>query len=103
MSIVKNLNLPDVSFMKNGNEMIPSDLNEKDARISISHFAELVDISRDTLVYYIKERLIVPAVIEENGYQYFYPDQIRTMTFIKYMRRFGIHLNEIRDTRRFTI
>ena len=77
--------------------MIPSDLNEKDARISISHFAELVDISRDTLVYYIKERLIVPAVIEENGYQYFYPDQIRTMTFIKYMRRFGIHLNEIRD------
>ncbi len=65
-------------------------------RISLSQFSILSDISRDTLVYYIKEGLITPAITENNGYHYFYPDQLRTMTFIKYMRRFGIHISEIK-------
>ena len=70
---------------------------EKEQRISVRHFSELADINRDTLVYYIKEGLITPAVTEKNGYQYFYPDQLRTITFIKYMRRFGIPLSEIKS------
>ena len=69
---------------------------KKTFRLSLSQFSSLSDISRDTLVYYIKEGLITPAITEKNGYHYFYPDQLRTMTFIKYMRRFGIHISEIK-------
>ena len=97
MSIAEKTELLDASYEKQHPEKKTLPFSDTDNLISISQFSELADINRDTLVYYIKEKLITPAITKKNGYQYFYPDQLRTITFIKYMRRFGIHIHEIRS------
>lgn len=97
MTIVKNTNKVDHIEQNDYPSIDDKSFSEKKNRISLSQFSEMTEISRDTLVYYIKEGLITPGITEKNGYQYFYPDQLRTMTFIKYMRRFGIHISEIKS------
>ncbi len=97
MSIVKNVNHTG-HFSPVCKKIQPEHhFSQKEKRISISRMAELTEISRDTLVYYIKEGLITPAFTSESGYKYFHPGQLRTMTYIKYMRRCGIHINDIRN------
>ena len=100
MSIVNNISSYHQDYQKGDEFSVSSSIfvhKEKLKHISISQFSALTDTNRDTIVYYIKEGLITPALTEKNGYQYFYPEQIQTMMFIKYMRRFGVHINEIKS------
>ena len=65
--------------------------------LSMGEFAAAAEIKRDTLVYYIKIGLVLPAKIAGNGYKYFLPEQTKEIAFIKYMKRCGISLREIRQ------
>ena len=57
--------------------------------LSMGEFAAAAEIKRDTLVYYIKIGLVLPAKIAGNGYKYFLPEQTKEIAFIKYMKRIG--------------
>ena len=97
MSMAKIVNSTDHFLPDPKNILSEYSFSQKEKLISISWMAELTEIPRDTLVYYIKEGLITPAVTSDSGYKYFLPGQLRTLTFIKYMRRCGIHITEIRS------
>lgn len=96
MSIAKKSNFTGHFLSVSKKIMAEPNNSNKEELISISRMASLTETNRDTLVYYIKEGLITPAVTTESGYKYFLPDQIRTMTNIKLLRRCGIHISEIR-------
>lgn len=65
--------------------------------LSVGEFSNAADLSRNTLVYYIKIGLIKPAKTASNGYKYFLPEQLNEIAFIKYMKNFGISLKQIRQ------
>ncbi len=65
--------------------------------LKTGEFSKLANINRDTLTFYIKKKLITPAYIGENKYKYFAPEQVQTITLIKYLRRCLMPIEMIRD------
>ncbi|MFI3236840.1 MAG: MerR family transcriptional regulator [Lachnospiraceae bacterium] len=60
-------------------------------------FAQLCNISKDTLYHYEKKGIIKPDYVEENGYRYYASDQFEVVSVIVTLRDLGMSLSEIRD------
>jgi len=69
----------------------------ENALFTITEFAELSRTTRDTLLYYDKMGLLVPALRAENNYRYYSPNQIPIMKVINTMQQLGMTLEEIKN------
>ncbi|SFC05175.1 DNA-binding transcriptional regulator, MerR family [Streptococcus gallolyticus] len=66
--------------------------------LKITQFAKLANTTRRTLLYYDKEKLFSPAMIDEdNGYRYYDYDQLYTFHFISGLRHLGLSLEDIKQ------
>ncbi len=63
--------------------------------LSIKEFAELTGSSRATLVHYGDLGLLRPAVVKENGYRYYLPEQAQDYLTILLFAECGLSLKEI--------
>ena len=64
---------------------------------TIGEFADLFGISKQTLFYYEKNDIFVPALTEDNGYRYYSFEQYFVFEIIITLRKLGIPLKEIRN------
>ena len=56
--------------------------------LSIGEFSKICQVSTKTLRYYAEIGLILPNEINyENGYRYYYIEQLETMLFIKRLKQ----------------
>lgn len=69
----------------------------RDAPLTIGKVAKLAEVSADTVRYYEKEGLIVPAEKSGAGYRLYNEDAIRRLNFIKHAQHCGLSLSEIRE------
>jgi len=65
--------------------------------LTIGKIASLARVSADTLRYYERERLIVPAAKSAGGYRLYERDALRRIWFIKQAQQCGFNLSEIRS------
>ena len=63
--------------------------------LSIKEFAELTGSSRATLVHYGDLGLLRPAVVKDNGYRFYLPDQAQDYLTILLFAECGLSLKEI--------
>lgn len=71
-------------------------INTKEQYLNITEFAKMVDISRQTLIYYDKEGILKPVYKEDNGYRYYTYWQIDLVVTIQALKTIGLSLNEIK-------
>lgn len=65
---------------------------------SIGEVAEIMGVSVQTLRYYYNIKLLEPNYINpETGYRYYSVDQFHFIDRIKYLKKFGISLEEIKE------
>ena len=65
--------------------------------LSIGEFSKICQVYTKTLRYYAEIGLILPNEINyENGYRYYYIDQLETMLFIKRLKSYNFSLEEIK-------
>ncbi|WP_338634426.1 Multidrug-efflux transporter 1 regulator [Sporomusa ovata DSM 2662] len=62
---------------------------------TIGEFAQLFEISKQTLFYYEKNNIFAPKLIEDNGYRYYSLDQYFVFEIIITLRKLGVSLKEI--------
>lgn len=62
---------------------------------SISKFANLVGVSRQTLIWYDKVDIFSPVKISESGYRYYSLDQLDLFNVIRSLSNLGVSLKEI--------
>lgn len=65
--------------------------------LTIGKLAALAETSTDTLRYYEREGLILPADRTESGYRLYDNESARRIQFIKQAQQCGFTLTEIRD------
>ena len=65
--------------------------------LTIGKIASLAKVSADTLRYYERERLIVPAAKSAGGYRLYESDAVRRVRFIKQAQQCGFNLSEVRS------
>ena len=65
--------------------------------MSSGEFARLCGITKETLRFYHKHRLIIPVKKDEKGYYYYACQQISTFHALKALQQAGRSLKEIRD------
>lgn len=65
--------------------------------LSISEFAKICGVSRDTLLYYDKINLLKPAYKASNSYRYYSFFQYENYILINSFKQVGIPLNTIKD------
>lgn len=65
--------------------------------LSIKEFAELVGSSRATLVHYDELGLLKPAIVKENGYRYYLPEQAQAYLVVLLFAECGIPLRTIKE------
>ncbi|SHI80603.1 MerR family transcriptional regulator [Parasporobacterium paucivorans] len=70
------------------------ELPEK-AKYTISEMARINGISRQTLIYYDKNRIFQPDLVGENGYRYYSPQSIPFLREICFLKSIGISLKDI--------
>jgi len=67
-------------------------------RYMIGEVAELLNMSPQSLRFYDKAGVVVPAYTDpKTGYRYYSYDQIHYIDRVKYLQRFGFKLEDIRD------
>ena len=67
-------------------------------RYTIGEVAELLNMSPQSLRFYDKAGVVVPAYTNpKTGYRYYSYDQIHYIDRVKYLQRFGFTLEDIRD------
>ena len=64
-------------------------------QFSVSQFARLNGVSRQTLLYYDRIGLFKPEYIAENGYRFYTWDQSDILTAIQALKTAGLSLDEI--------
>lgn len=64
---------------------------------TVSQFAQMCGVSRQTLIYYDREGIFSPQVVGENGYRYYSHLQYDELETILTMRDLGAPLAEIRS------
>ena len=62
---------------------------------SIGEFAGLFGVSKQTLFYYERNNILMPALIEENGYRYYALEQYFIFDIIINLRKLGVPLKKI--------
>jgi MerR family Zn(II)-responsive transcriptional regulator of zntA len=63
--------------------------------LTIGKLAALADVRTDTLRYYERERLLMPATKSDSGYRLYDNDSVRRIHFIKQAQHCGFTLAEI--------
>ncbi|MEF1218589.1 MerR family transcriptional regulator, partial [Photobacterium damselae] len=63
----------------------------------IGQLAKLCNVSSDTLRFYEKNHLIVPAGRSESGYRLYSEDNLSRVRFILRAKAIGLSLDEIRE------
>lgn len=67
-------------------------------RYTIGEVSALLNMSPQTLRFYDKNGIVVPAYTDpKTGYRYYSYDQIHYIARVKYLQRFGFRLEDIRD------
>lgn len=64
---------------------------------TIGQLAQLTQVTTDTLRYYEKETLLIPASRTDTGYRLYNEDAIRRLRFIRQAQQCGFSLTEIRE------
>lgn len=65
---------------------------------TLSTIAKMTDTSIYTLRFYVKEKILVPIQIQDNGYKLFNIDHsVKVILFIQKAKKINLTLNEIRD------
>ena len=64
---------------------------------SITEFAKLCNISRDTLLYYDKIGLLLPSFKAQNNYRYYSYKQYENYKIIEELKQLGLSLNSIKE------
>lgn len=64
---------------------------------SIGEFAKLVDVKRQTLLWYDEIDLFKPYEISEKGYRYYTLDQLENFSVIRNLKDLGISLEKIKE------
>ena len=68
-----------------------------EARFTVGEMARLVGISKQTLIYYDREGVFCPALVDQNnGYRYYTADQLEILDSVLLLREMGVPLKEIR-------
>lgn len=65
--------------------------------ITISEFANLVGISRQTLIFYDAKKIFSPSYKDENGYRHYDLHQIDHIVTIQALKSIGLSLKEIKS------
>lgn len=65
--------------------------------LTIGKVAAAAEVSRDTLRYYEREGLLIPAAKTASGYRVYDNDALRRIRFIRQAQQCGFSLSEIRD------
>ncbi|MDD6878678.1 MAG: MerR family transcriptional regulator [bacterium] len=68
-----------------------------DKYLKIGDFAEACGVKKATLIHYAKIGLLKPALIGENGYSYYAPEQIYDFELINVLKCMNVPLSEIKD------
>lgn len=69
---------------------------EKENYITAGELASLYGIPKQTLLYYDKHELLVPAFINKNGYRYYSVSQYLVLEIILNMRKLNIPIQDIK-------
>lgn len=72
--------------------------NKKRYLLTVKEFSELTHTSIDALKYYDRINILKPAMIGENRYRYYKPEQALQLTRILFGVRSQTHLSDIRET-----
>lgn len=68
---------------------------------SVGEMAKLSGLSKQTLIYYDREGVFTPKIVNpENGYRYYTPDQLEELDSILILRETGLSLKEIKAHRK---
>lgn len=67
-------------------------------RFSVGEIADFYQISRQTVLFYDKEGVFKPKLIDKtNGYRYYTPDQLEELDTVLMLRSLGFSLKEIKE------
>lgn len=67
-------------------------------KFSIGQVSKLFEISKDTLRHYDKIGILKPEVNKDNGYRYYYEEDLEKLGLILETKYLGISLSEIKET-----
>lgn len=65
--------------------------------LSIGAFSKLAGINRKNLIYYDEIGILKPAFVKENGYRYYYFNQLDEVSIILALKDLDVPLKEIRN------
>lgn len=66
-------------------------------RFTVGELAKLSHVSKQTLIYYDREGVFKPSIVNEsNGYRYYTADQLEVLDSIMILKEMGLSLSEIR-------
>ena len=66
--------------------------------LSVSEFANMFNVSRQTLIYYDKIDLFKPCEVDpKTGYRKYTYNQFSQFSFIKFLRSLGFSIEKIKD------
>ncbi|MDF2179883.1 MerR family DNA-binding protein [Aliiglaciecola sp. CAU 1673] len=65
--------------------------------MQVAQLADALNISRDTLRYYVRIGLISPNRSQDNGYQQFGAQDVRRMKFVLSARALGFSLDDVKQ------
>lgn len=68
----------------------------------VGEVARIKGVDAQTLRYYDKLDILTPAFIEENRYRYYSVDQFMDVDFIKFCKKMGFTLGEIKEFKEIT-
>ena len=71
--------------------------NEKENYITAGELASLYGIPKQTLLYYDKNELLIPAFVNKNGYRYYSVSQYLILEIILNMRKLNIPVKDIKN------
>jgi DNA-binding transcriptional MerR regulator len=69
----------------------------KTIMLTIGKVAKEAEVSNDTIRYYEREGLVLPAQKSESGYRLYTKEAVRRLGFIKHAQQCGFSLAEIRE------
>lgn len=65
--------------------------------LSVKEIADIVGVSRQTIIYYDSIDLLKPKFVDENGYRKYSVNQIMELREILFLKNTGVPLNEIKN------
>lgn len=72
-------------------------LYDKDMFLTISQFAALFNLNKNTLMWYDKVGIFKPALVKENGYRFYSYFQYNTLETILNLRELDVSIKEIQS------